>query len=113
MECQGGLGLGPGGGPGEPAVCSTHGKMRASKCLEEDGMGGYKCAAGMECQVGGGTSRGGQHPASLDPNGQGLCSIHMKMRSAKSLQDDGMGGYTCAPGQECRSGPGGKGGPKG
>merc|ERR1711939_115760 len=38
----------------DQAVCSLHGKSRTAKNLAPDGMGGFKCKYGMECQTGGG-----------------------------------------------------------
>lgn len=35
----------------EQKVCSVHGKARTDKNLEPDGAGGFKCVAGMECQI--------------------------------------------------------------
>merc|ERR1712050_468168 len=46
--------------------CSVHGKMRTIKNLEEDGDGGWKCSAGLECQEGG---------AAADGSGADVCSI--------------------------------------
>eukprot|EP00931_Biecheleriopsis_adriatica_P066566 TRINITY_DN40896_c0_g1_i1.p1 TRINITY_DN40896_c0_g1~~TRINITY_DN40896_c0_g1_i1.p1 ORF type:complete len:307 (+),score=40.82 TRINITY_DN40896_c0_g1_i1:53-973(+) len=34
-------------------VCSIHGKRRGQKYLMEDGIGGFRCAPGSECQTGG------------------------------------------------------------
>jgi len=37
----------------------------------------------------------------------GVCSAHGKKRTAGNLQEDGNGGYCCAPGFECNTGQGG------
>lgn len=31
-----------------------------------------------------------------------LCSSHQKMRTSQNLMDDGLGGYRCMPGEECK-----------
>mmetsp|Transcript_120984 Transcript_120984/g.270348 ORF Transcript_120984/g.270348 Transcript_120984/m.270348 type:complete len:197 (-) Transcript_120984:155-745(-) len=79
------------------ATCSVHGKKRSmqSMVVDETG-GGYKCAPGCECKVGGAAAISG-----LD--GTMACSVHGKMRSQEVLIDDGMGSKRCIPGKECKS----------
>merc|ERR1711976_1030472 len=38
-------------------LCSLHFKKRSVRNLVEDGLGGYRCQPGSECQTGGGKGR--------------------------------------------------------
>lgn len=113
MECktQGGSSSGVGsgsfntclpvnsGGPGIGQwVCSEHGKPRSMQSLIDDGKGGFRCTAGMECKT---ASSGTQ------------CSLHGKMRSAEVLTSDGQGGLRCIEGKECKTGGHGQASKKG
>merc|ERR1712050_551180 len=100
-------GKAPDGSP----ICSVHGKKRSIQSVDSDGMGGYMCKPGMECQVGAGGCGGGMAKGSGVPRGGAMiCSVHGKKRSLQSLDADGMGGLQCKPGMECQMGAGAEGG---
>lgn len=74
------------------AQCWTHGKKRNLNSLVENGLGGYVCKPGEECQV------------SAWDKGQerrNLCAVHGKVRSVDALTEDGSGGMVCKPDNKC------------
>merc|ERR1719388_706246 len=77
-----------------PQQCFVHGKRRSIACLEEDGMGGFRCKPEFQCQI---SERNAE-----DARQRALCSTHGKIRSLDVLQDDGMGGKCCADNFQCQ-----------
>merc|ERR1719401_1148925 len=99
FECQGatcsGTAANPvGGGPEGKVACSISGKNRSGNNMIDDGMGGFRCAPGFECQ-GASCSEG-------TGGGAAVCSVSGKSRTMKNLKPDGRGGYRCKPGFECQ-----------
>lgn len=109
----------PGGGE-VGVLCSLHGKQRSLLSLTEDGCGGLRCRPGMDCKGGG----AGNFMQALPGMGAGVgggcgnfggggggggfgnrlfCSIHGKQRNQLSLSDDGLGGFRCVQGMECKT----------
>jgi len=51
----------------ETKLCSAHFKKRSVRNLVEDGLGGYRCQEGMECQTGGGPGGKGKGERRAQP----------------------------------------------
>jgi len=103
----------------DKAMCALHQKIRSMAFLTPNGMGGYQCAEGSLCK--GGHMMGdysammtqGMVPQTAYPlpqrteapnfyDKQLLCGTHGKMRNITALVHDGMGGFMCGLGQECK-----------
>ncbi|CAE8588196.1 unnamed protein product [Polarella glacialis] len=80
----------------EQLLCSVHEKMRSTRSLMDDGLGGKRCSPGSICKVAGTTPTEGREGPG------GTCSLHGKNRSGDSLVDDGHGGLCCVAGKECK-----------
>jgi len=94
--------------PNSTMLCSAHNKQRSATVLIEDGEGGYVCRADEECK--------GKRVLEIDPSKpvrappvratggtHAVCSVHEKMRSVTCMEDDGMGGMSCIPEQQCKA----------
>lgn len=90
-------------------ICTMHDKLRSLSVLS-DATGSLICVEGQECKI---STRPENEYAKGEPeildNGltsqdTALCSTHQKRRSAGVMMTDGMGGYMCKPGEECKAG---------
>lgn len=71
-------------------LCAVHFKKRSVRNLMEDGLGGYRCQPGFECQTGGpGGNKGGGRPAGPPPElspGDWLCPGCQDHQFARNIQ---------------------------